>query len=45
VLDSLDPFMEPNLVVIRENRHFLLQDDRTGVDRRRDVVDSRAGSR
>jgi hypothetical protein len=22
VLDSLDPLMEPNLVVIRENRHF-----------------------
>src|SRR5687767_5510203 len=37
--------MEPGLVVIWENRYFLPQDDRTGVDRSRDVVDRRAGSR
>jgi hypothetical protein len=37
--------MEPGLVVIRENRYFLPQDDRTGINRGRDVVDRRAGSR
>ena len=45
MLNSFDPLMEPDLVVIRENRYFLPQDDRTGIDRGRDVVDRRAGSR
>ena len=45
MLDSLDPLVEPDLIVIRENRDFLPQDDRTGIDRGRDVVDRRAGSR
>ena len=45
VLDGLDPLMQPDLVVVWQNRHFLTQDDRTAVDDARDVVDRRSGSR
>ena len=45
MLDGLDPLMQLNLIVIRKNRHFLTQDDRTAVDRVCDVMDRRSGSR
>ena len=39
MLDSLDPLVQPILIVIREYRYLLPQDDRPSIDRGRDVVD------
>lgn len=45
VLDRLDPGVETRFVVPRQDRHFLAQDDRAGIDRFGHVVNGGAGDR